>query len=65
MLYNEQQTDSAHILSTADVSTYISYSEQYINSVSLNEVVGVNEDSELMAFIPDEALSIEEIVLHL
>lgn len=65
VLYNEQQTDSAHILSTADVSTYISYSEQYINSVSLNEVVGVNEDSELMAFIPDEALSIEEIVLHL
>lgn len=64
VLYNDQQVDSDHFLTTADISTYISYSERYINSVSLNDVVGENEDSELMAFIPDEAVSIEESVLH-
>ena len=64
VLFNEKQTDEAHILSTADINTYIRYSERYINFVSLNEVVGENDDSELMNFIPDEALSTEDIVLH-
>lgn len=63
VLFNEQQNDKNHILTPADIRTFINYSDQYINSVSLNEVVGESEDSELMAFIPDESMSIEEVIL--
>ena len=38
--------------------------EQLLSTTTLNQYVGEDEDSELLAFIPDEQNSVDEIVMH-
>lgn len=39
------------------------YSDLYMNTSSLNDVVGESEDTERIEFIPDDSLQVEEIVI--
>ena len=49
--------------SATEIKDLIRYSEQYLNVASLNTLVGDNEDSELVDFIPDEnGMSLEDEV---
>jgi len=42
----------------------IKYSEQYINVMSLNTLVGERGDSELMEFLPDDSTSLEDEAIN-
>ena len=63
--FNEGREDPVRI---RDIQNYLFYSEIFLNTTSLNTIVGEGEESELGDFIPDEnSPSVEETVeeLHL
>lgn len=41
----------------------IAYSDLYLNTASLNDVIGEDGDTERIEFIPDENISVEDVVL--
>lgn len=41
----------------------VAYSELYINTASLNDIIGQSGDTERIEFIPDESMHVEEIVI--
>ena len=50
-------------LSLGQLEKLIAYSDIYLNTSSLNDVVGEEGDTEIIEFIPDERLDTESIVL--
>jgi len=56
-------TDDGYKYSQKEIAALLRYSEQYLNITSLNTLVGDNEDSELVDFIPDDkGISLEDEV---
>jgi RNA polymerase primary sigma factor len=50
-------------LSPGKLDGLIAYSDLYLNTSSLNDVIGEDGDTERIEFIPDENMEIEEIII--
>lgn len=57
------QTEDEMYLTPGDLGELIAYSDLYMNTASLNDVVGEEEDTERIEFIPDERMAVEEIAI--
>lgn len=51
-------------LTDEELSKLLAYSELYTSTTSLNAVVGENEETELIEFVPDPNVNTEEIVIN-
>lgn len=63
-ILNTENSADQH-LTKADLKKYLMYAEQYLNTTSLNTLVGEGEETELMDFIADDSvLAVEDIVFE-
>lgn len=57
------QTEDEMYLTHGKLDELIAYSDLYLNTSSLNDVIGDEGDAERIEFIPDEGMSVEEIAI--
>ena len=57
------RTEDDMVLSPEKLEILITYSDLYLNTTSLNEVVGEEGNTEIIEFIPDENMNTEDIIL--
>lgn len=57
------QEDDNMLLTPGTLDELIAYSDLYMNTSSLNDVIGEEGDTERIEFIPDESMAVEEIAL--
>lgn len=49
-----------HLISIERLQLYVTWNNVYLNAVSLNELIGEKQDSELIEFIPNQDIPVEE-----
>lgn len=57
------RTEDEMELSPGILEELIAYSDLYMNTVSLNDIIGEEDDTERIEFVPDEKMNTENVIL--